>query len=382
MLKYLIYILIVLLSSFPVYAAPSVSGVAGTVAQGNTIVISGSSFSAKASAAPIRWEDNESYTATNDVSSESGGYWVDESAAHIVVSSTQNRHGNSDREWESAIKYDQENQDGGSEWPTIYKDDIGFAATGKILISYWVYWETPIVAESWGAEATWQVKGIRTPDNVPTSYPDFVIYDWITNSPFSTATNAGNHGDPGESFYFATDIFQYEKWHNRVIVADMGTQDTADCDWDMYHSYADFSAAYDTDGYQNSSCWPAGGENEAMNAVTFHEYITSIETTNQVVEITRYYDDIYIDNVWNRVEIGDNATYASCTHREILIPSAWDAEEITATVNTGSFSSGTAYLFVIDSDNAPSTGYEIIIGSTLGAGSNSIGTGSNSIGVP
>lgn len=83
------------------------------------------------------------------------------------------------------------------------------------------------------------------------------------------------------------------------------------------------------------------------------------------------YDDIYIASSCARVEIGDNATWANCTHREIQIPTAWAAGEITATVNAGSFEGGTAYLFVVDSDGNVSDndletegeqGYEITIG--------------------
>src|SRR5439155_609331 len=36
-----------------------------------------------------------------------------------------------------------------------------------------------------------------------------------------------------------------------------------------------------------------------------------------------YWESVYIDKSWARVEVGDNANYNSCTHREILIPSAW-----------------------------------------------------------
>jgi len=74
-------------------------------------------------------------------------------------------------------------------------------------------------------------------------------------------------------------------------------------------------------------------------------------------------DDIYIDNTRSRVEIGNNADYTLCTHREIQIPSAWSANgtSITVTLNTGSFANGTAYLFVVDSDGNVSAGYPITI---------------------
>lgn len=76
-----------------------------------------------------------------------------------------------------------------------------------------------------------------------------------------------------------------------------------------------------------------------------------------------YYDDIYIDNSWARVEMGDNAVYGSCTHREIQPALTWSDTGITGTFNRGSFETGeTVYFFVIDEDGTPSDGYAVVIG--------------------
>jgi len=73
-----------------------------------------------------------------------------------------------------------------------------------------------------------------------------------------------------------------------------------------------------------------------------------------------YLDDVYLDNTPQRVEIGDNATWANCTHREIQIPSAWSDTSITVTLNQGSFSDfGNQYLYIIDSNGTVSSGYKI-----------------------
>jgi hypothetical protein len=83
---------------------------------------------------------------------------------------------------------------------------------------------------------------------------------------------------------------------------------------------------------------------------------------------TVYLDDVYFDTTQARVEVGNNAIWASCTRREIQIPTAWAAGEITITVNQSSFSTGTAYLFVVDADGVVSDGYEITLGSSAGGG--------------
>lgn len=73
------------------------------------------------------------------------------------------------------------------------------------------------------------------------------------------------------------------------------------------------------------------------------------------------FDDVYIDYTRARVELGNASTWASCTIREIQIPTAWSDNSITVKVNKGSFTSGTVYLFVIDSMGNVSNSYPVII---------------------
>ena len=84
----------------------------------------------------------------------------------------------------------------------------------------------------------------------------------------------------------------------------------------------------------------------------------------------RYFADIYHDRSFSRVVLGNNASYTSCTVREMQIPSAWADGSISATVNLGAFGdSGTAYLYVVDSTGAPSASHAITIGADEGGGS-------------
>lgn len=73
-----------------------------------------------------------------------------------------------------------------------------------------------------------------------------------------------------------------------------------------------------------------------------------------------YYDDVYIDNTWARIEIGDSANYNSCSIREIQVPVAWNSDSITFKIKQGAFLNGsTAYLFVVDENGIVSTGYPV-----------------------
>ena len=82
-----------------------------------------------------------------------------------------------------------------------------------------------------------------------------------------------------------------------------------------------------------------------------------------------YYDDIYVatgEGALARIEIGNAPTLSECKNLAVVTPTSWTDGQITATARLGSFTSGTAYLFVIDKDGVPSAGKEITIGSSSG----------------
>lgn len=91
-------------------------------------------------------------------------------------------------------------------------------------------------------------------------------------------------------------------------------------------------------------------------------------------------DDLYVDNTFARVMIGNASTFAASTNREIQIPTAWADGSITVQINRGSFgASDSAYLYVIDSSNVVNTaGYPV----TFGAGGGSSTGGGMDVKVP
>jgi len=105
----------------------------------------------------------------------------------------------------------------------------------------------------------------------------------------------------------------------------------------------------------------SGGTNMDNIKPAFHgDYNTSGGT---LATATERWDDLYVDSTWARVILGNASTLAASTHREIQIPTSWSASSITISFNQGTFLGGTtAYLFVIDSNNAASGGTQITIG--------------------
>ena len=78
--------------------------------------------------------------------------------------------------------------------------------------------------------------------------------------------------------------------------------------------------------------------------------------------IYSFYDHIYLDTTWQRIEIGDAPVYDDCTERTIQIPTSWIGDSISFTVRTDQFADGQdAWVFVVDENNVPSAGYPLVV---------------------
>lgn len=80
--------------------------------------------------------------------------------------------------------------------------------------------------------------------------------------------------------------------------------------------------------------------------------LTNVTLQPETPEWWAYYRDLYYDDTYARVVVGNAATYAACTQTEIQIPIAWSDTQITVGVNLGSFESLAGYwIYVFDSSN-------------------------------
>ncbi len=94
-----------------------------------------------------------------------------------------------------------------------------------------------------------------------------------------------------------------------------------------------------------------GGFHGACNQTT-HPGCTPINSTwFGCKDCYKYFDDLYFDTTFSRVELCNHATHTRATICEPQIPSAWSTGSITVTVNLGALTGDTAYLYVFDSSN-------------------------------
>lgn len=90
-----------------------------------------------------------------------------------------------------------------------------------------------------------------------------------------------------------------------------------------------------------------------------------------------YADDLYFDNTQARVELGNASTYDASTIREVQPANSWSTTGVTATLNQGGLSNGTAYVYLVDSTGSVnSSGYPITLSGSSG-GTTQLTTPSN-----
>jgi len=356
----------ILLAPAICYAVPTVTSVSGAGVHDGVMTISGSGFGTKSPAAPIRWETFEDGTVGENVTTT--GYWSAETPARTLFDDdthipTRHAHSGKHIHW------------GGLSEPTgtrsFYKDNVGFASTKKAYVNLWLYMDfvsgVPELSQGWQlklfriqggpshAEPPYFINNVMTLDEVTVSYWVVPIYHNPSIWPGSGWMREG---------YWVNMAMEYK---------DSSTVGSADGAAHFYSSYAP----------------PSGGtyyKGSRTGIVTRHDDVTACVDclmmgyllVNGGDAANTYWDDVYIDKSWARVEIGDAATYATCTHREVQIPSVWSSSSVTVTVNQGSFpDEQQGYLYVVDeTGSVNSSGYPVTLGQvaytltvTNGAGS-------------
>jgi hypothetical protein len=144
--------------------------------------------------------------------------------------------------------------------------------------------------------------------------------------------------------------------------------------WHHFQFYNVFA----TNGTGELHLWVDGIKRSSLTGRTFGSarvnwmFETQIlgDSGNPALAIN-YFDDIYLDNTPARVEIGNHPVYANATHREIQIPSAWADNQVTVSLNRGTFPSFSGlYVYVVSAQGVASPGFELTGSSGPGAPTN------------
>lgn len=326
--------------------AQVISGVSGSPAHGGQVTISGSAFGTKPTAAPVIWDNFETGAFNRVTPWSSTGNPA--GLLTVAASGVNARHPNS--LYNTTANFPGTDGwatlSGGSDSPSWYcqywfKLDNdwnwgtsavqGTPNSNLANVKIFRMWSTGNVSENFAVAAHgWENSVIVTTENISAQPADYTAGGYLTDW-----TKGVWH------------LFQFEFKDSGQGVADGvfrwwidGKLEFESTNWITRSASAAYKRVYGL-GFFNSN----GDASTDPN----HFYM----------------DDAYIDNSWARVELGNNASYEACTHREIQVPVSWSTSAVTFTVNQGSFNTGdTAYVFVTSPTGVKSPGYRVTIGGT------------------
>lgn len=344
----------------------TITAVSDTVGHGRSITISGSGFGTKSPAAPIKWDTFDDAGAVDgdrlateqpewiDPGNPDGGYYTSD-YAYSGELSVQNEHL---LPWTSHENF-KTNYFVTGEQDTIFYSYY-FRYVGGYTSSYAMNIKLGRINWLAGAGNWYNGHGATTANNVSPLLGRCDVRYSFWNETGDTLRSPHVNTPDGQSYlYCSVDMTRWNRIDFYKAMSDPGVYNGHIFMWNV--TIGDYDI--DDDALRTSlSGWDMNADLVALPLMYANQY-------DQTVEFALMVDDVYVDNTLARVELGNNASFFNCTRREMQIPSAWAADAITVTVNTGAFNSNdTAYLFVVNADGTPSTGYPVVIGAAATGG--------------
>ncbi len=383
-------ILLIVLFPFNVLAAPSISSVSGTVSDGSSITLSGSGFGTS-TVANIEWLGGptgniESGTLGNAFVRT--GWTVSPNGASSIAPTYNNTFSHSGTKSILSAYEGCDNGCGTNKYGSLYAFNIG-SVQSQGYATFWVY-----VDKSGGSTpgVQWKKWRLRHDSSQTDADGELMSSDWY----LSTGARSQNYimyfcdtdayaqcypgSDASLRWLEATDFVNVGSWQRIELYAKASSGAGIRDGSVFYYLHPQTSAVVISKGDDGTVITRATGVTNQWQWFHWDGYVgNNSPDTQDRSNWKLYQDDMYIQwgNGPARVEICNNATWASRTHCEIQYPTAWAAGEITATVNRGSFgSSDIAYLYTIDSSGNVSPAYTV----TFGGGGGGSGPGSVEIG--
>ena len=316
--------------------AQTITGVSGFISGGSTITISGSSFGSKDTAAPILWDTFEYGSDGDSLSSfdnwtayaTTGGY-ISTTSPYSGTRAAYNRH-----------------TAGGASNPVSQGFNTSYFSFTETDTIYYTYMSRYVVTgDTYGIYKNGRSNSSPNHYNGPgevTLSDNYAIY---------------NNGAESITIGWVSGI-ESNEWRRHELYKVNSTPGASN--GEVFIGVV----GVDIESQDNAMTRASGYSFKNDNVILGLMYANAENDGDHRMWV----DDVYVDRTQARVEIGNAATFANCTHREIQIPSAWSATEVEATLNLGTFTAdSTAYLFVVDESGTASNGYEITVGETASA---------------
>jgi len=321
-------------------SGPAVTAISGDLSSGGTVTITGARFGTKPTGAPWKWDAMD---GSNGQRLESKGWLVHQNTPQPILSAERVRPSTGST---AAAKMTQTgdnvplfgfgNNDGG------YLDFTSASVANyrpfptPAFIDYWMYFHPPARSRNYkffrhhannasgSPNSYW---GMPAPDNSPCA-----AFDW-------SATNGGLPSERDLGCPVIADKWVHVQMHFRT--SNNGTG--------QFVQWIDGLRYFNVSNYSGES-----GSSQRAN------FLIESQQLDGTGDGIMYIDDVYIDNTYARVEVGNSAVYATATHRETQIPTVWADGSISVTLNRGSFPNFSGlYLFVVNGSGVASPGFAI-----------------------
>lgn len=366
----IIFILITLLI-FPEFAlgAPSISGVSGTVSDGESVIIGGSDFGSNTGLSNIMFLGGEAgiieNTATDTSPNNTSNLIFNESANPVIKAVTNNCR--------SGSKCFYTNPDAVTKYqsPVRYNYGSGIAPGEEVFVSFWTRTDFNAPAPS---DDQWKMFRINFRDDIQDDSPQTGIFYHV----YDGGINLHRPGPTAESVdaitdyaYLPGDSSSRAKWYRidlRYKLSTIGQHNgifeytlySTDGDaFNVFVNRSDIMNYWSGDTYTNHTDGIPDTSGSRLQWFIWQNWVNSPR---------EIWEDDYFVQVGSqaRVEICDTATWASRHFCDIQKPTTWNTNSLAIEFNKGGFANNsTVYLYVVDSAGVANTnGFPVVINSS------------------
>ena len=339
------------------FAQPTISGASGTWTHKGSVTVSGLGFGTKPTAAPLVWDD----ASGTDIRNNWNGAWPDcaGNATYNLNYKTPLQVGRGVELPHSRItKYIAGAHNPGTGFNCGY--NVMFFKNRTITLpsySYLTWYERTDGGWRFGDDDNF--KTFAYASGTTPYEPDANWYIEYNPRPTSTTSGATWHINDVSGSMQTPDQNGNSWWWGAAINPMSGTWQKIELE--IKHTNL-------TDGYIRQ--WENGvlkinyaGATDKMAGTMRTFGIGGYARMYGFTSNWRYFADVYFDSTRARVILGNAATLAASTIREVQIPTAWSNTSITLAANLGKFPDGqTVYLYVVDANgNANAAGFPVVL---------------------
>lgn len=350
------------------FAAPSISSTSGTFAHGQSVTINGSGFGIKNTAAPWQWDNFESGTVGQRLTTQGYAEYDGTGAGTFPVYSMTKAYGQGTKSVYHPLVAGVEDF-----------RDAGKAGLNSLEMYYsvMVYWENPSGVQSGNPV----IKLVRANSTTPSGSACFYNSTAGTGCRphfYITMRTNGGADDGGLDTGYTFNNTQLADANEIGFGSYNGYVNLNKDNWHRVEVYMKLSNPVGTANGAFESWLDGVQEYNVTNTITrdsdlagknLDSFMLPVMVSENAMNLNFYADDVYVDKTISRVEICSGSTWDARGKCEVQVPSAWSSEgtSITAAINQGAFTeSSNQYLYVVDSTNtANEAGYQITFGSDV-----------------